>query len=234
MVTRTCAYKDCEYYYALHDNGHTKQRTLFAFPKQPERARVWRVNGRVHPKIPQNQLFMCSSHFDRKFISSSKQRTLLVGEALPFPYEERDPVPEADLQQVASTSQESYYINLSDDELSINTVDTTSITKTVDPDLDLDIEPPPAKCPKMPSIVLSKKDTSKAHPCPAAKPVSIEEDNMETIDTSEVTVFNFKGEEFVQMSMEYYMSEKRRMNDLLKNYKNALSSIKKQLSELDL
>lgn len=128
MATRSCAYKDCEYYYVGHENALTKGRTLFAFPKQPQRARIWHENGQVHPKIPHSQLFMCSLHFDRKFISSSKNRTLLVGEAVPFPYEESSSKPEEEPQQVASTSHESYYINLSDDELSINNVDTTSVT----------------------------------------------------------------------------------------------------------
>lgn len=60
MATRSCAYKDCEYYYVGHENALTKGRTLFAFPKQPQRARIWHENGQVHPKIPHSQLFMCS------------------------------------------------------------------------------------------------------------------------------------------------------------------------------
>ncbi|KAI8046475.1 uncharacterized protein LOC128251754 [Drosophila gunungcola] len=229
MVTRTCAYKDCEFYYAVHDVAANKERTLFAFPKQPERARKWRENGRVHPKIPQNQLFMCSIHFDRKFISSSKQRTLLVGEALPYPYEERDPEPKQEVQEVASTSQENYYINLIDDELSINinTVDTTTNSKPFDQELELDIEPPPAKRSKE-SNAPSPKDT------PKVNLASMEPESSETIDSSEVSVFNFKGQEYVQMSMEYYVNEKRKMAEQLKNYKNALRSIKAQVTELDL
>ncbi|XP_017046010.1 uncharacterized protein LOC108091369 [Drosophila ficusphila] len=233
MSTRTCAYKDCEYYYDIHDNALTKGRTLFAFPKQNERAKIWHKNGRVHPKIPQNQLFMCSLHFDRKFISSSKNRTLLVGEAVPYPYQERDSEPEEELQQVASTSQERYFINLSDDELSIN-VDTTSKQNTLDKELDFELEAPLAKRPKSTVAAPSVKDTPPEAPSLAAEPSSIKLDLIEAIDISEVSVFNFKGQEYVQMSMEYYLNEKRKLVELLKDYKAALRSIKSHVSQLDL
>ncbi|EDV47804.1 uncharacterized protein LOC6552291 [Drosophila erecta] len=230
MTTRSCAYKDCEYYYVGHENALTKGRTLFAFPKQPERARIWHENGQVHPKIPQSQLFMCSLHFDRKFISSSKNRTLLVGEAVPYPYKENSPKPEEEPQQVASTSHESYYINLSDDELSINNVDTTSISTTLRKDLDIVRDIPPAKRPKE-SIAIALKKAVKSESNPIAERVRVEPDH---IDTSEVSVFNFKGQEYVQMSMEYYLQEKRKMTKLLQDYRNVLKSIKAQVSHLDL
>lgn len=68
-------------------------------------------------------------------------------------------------------------------------------------------------------------------PNPNAGRVRAEPDN---IDTTEVSVFNFKGQEYVQMSMEYYLQEKRKMAKLLQDYKNALRSIKKHISHLDL
>ncbi|XP_033162645.1 uncharacterized protein LOC117142649 isoform X1 [Drosophila mauritiana] len=231
MTTRSCAYKDCEYYYVGHENALTKGRTMFAFPKQPHRARIWHANGQVHPKIPHSQLFMCSLHFDRKFISSSKNRTLLVGEAVPYPYEESSTKPEEEPQQVASTSHESYYINLSDDELSINNVDTTSITTTLKKDLDIVHDSPPQKRPKESSIVIALEEAVKTEPKSNAGRVRAEPDN---IDTTEVSVFNFKGQEYVQMSMEYYLEEKRKMAELLQDYRNALRSIKTHVSHLDL
>ncbi|XP_017081713.1 uncharacterized protein LOC108114990 isoform X2 [Drosophila eugracilis] len=231
MVTRTCVYKDCEYYYFVHDNSQKKSRTLFAFPKQQERARIWHINGKVHPKIPQTQLFMCSSHFDRKFISSTKNRTVLVGEAVPYPYEDSEPDAEEETQQVASTSHESYYINMSDDELSINNVDTTTSNKTKIEHFD--IESTPAKRQRESVRVPSVKETSKAEPVPTAEPAD-ESIDIEAIDTSEVSVFNFKGQEYVQMSMEYYLKEKRKMTELLHNYKKALKSIKAHVTQLDL
>jgi len=88
----------------------------------------------VHPKIPQTQLYLCSIHFDPKFISSSKNRTLLVGEAVPYRYGEKGPDTEDQPEQVASTSQESYFINLSDDKVTINSVDTTSRTNPPESD----------------------------------------------------------------------------------------------------
>ncbi|EDW95679.1 uncharacterized protein Dyak_GE25341 [Drosophila yakuba] len=232
MTTRSCAYKDCEYYYVGHDNALAKGRTLFAFPKQPQRARIWHENGQVHPKIPLSQLFMCSLHFDRKFISSSKNRTLLVGEAVPYPYKESSPKPEEEPQQVASTSHESYYINLSDDELSINNVDTTSITTTLKKDLDIVADIPPVKRPKESSIVIALRETAKTEPNPNAERLRVED--QDNVDTSEVSVFNFKGQEYVQMSMEYYLQEKRKMAELLQDYRNVLKTIKAHVSHLDL
>ncbi|XP_043656384.1 uncharacterized protein LOC122622196 isoform X2 [Drosophila teissieri] len=212
MTTRSCAYKDCEYYYVGHENVLAKGRTLFAFPKQPQRSRIWHENGQVHPKIPKTQLFMCSLHFDRKFISSSKNRTLLVGEAVPYPYEENSPKPEEEPQQVASTSHESYYINLSDDELSINNVDTTSITTTLKKNLDIVGDIPPVKRPKESSIVIAFRETVKTEENPNAE----------------------RGQAYVQMSMEYYLQEKRKMAELLQDYRNVLKSIKAHVSHLDL
>ncbi|KAH8418441.1 hypothetical protein KR009_003880 [Drosophila setifemur] len=229
MVTRACVYKDCEYYYSVHD---TKGRTLFAFPKNTERARIWHENGKVHPKIPPNQLYMCSQHFDPAFISASKSRTLLVGEAIPYPYPKRDPDgdPEPDaeseeaFQQVASTSsQGNYYINLSDDELSINTVGSTTKSKASEGDLQL---PTPKRAKDSVNIISLAKTK---HPLPADHAP----DNVGSIDTSEVSVFNFKGHEYVQMSLVYYLKEKHQMAAMLKEYKNTLRNIKAQVSRLD-
>ncbi|XP_065721493.2 uncharacterized protein Dlip2 [Drosophila suzukii] len=231
MGTRSCAYKNCEYYYSTHDNTQSKGRALFAFPKQPERARIWHENGQVHPKIPQTQLYLCSTHFDPKFISSSKNRTLLVGEAVPYRYGEKGPDTEDQPEQVASTSQESYFINLSDDKVTINSVDTTS--RTNPPESDHDHEALPAKRAKesQSTIGRSVKKTPKTDPSSTEAPVSVEPG---IIDTSEVSVFTFKGQEYVQMSMEYYLKEQRKMAELLENYKNALRAIKEHVSELDL
>ncbi|XP_043946946.1 uncharacterized protein LOC108032918 [Drosophila biarmipes] len=231
MATRSCAYKDCEYYYALR--GNTQPRSMFAFPKQAERARIWHENGQVHPKIPQTQLFMCASHFDRKFISSSKNRTLLVGEAVPFPYGKTDPDPEEEPEQVASTSQESYLINLSDDEVSINSVDTTSRTNPPETEPHRDLKAPSTKRSRESTLTIhpSEKEAPKADPSPTEAHVSVEPS---IIDTSEVSVFTFKGQEYVQMSMDYYLKEKQMMAELLNNYRNALRSIKGHVSQLDL
>lgn len=134
MSTRACVYKDCDFFQATNCKH---SRALFSCPKNPERAKIWRENGKVHPKLPAHLLLMCAKHFDPIFISTTKNRTLLVGEAVPYPYEARDSVEqelevEAEvLDQVASTSasQENYFISLNDDEQSIITVESTTKNK---------------------------------------------------------------------------------------------------------
>jgi len=81
------------------------------------------------------------------------------------------------------------------------------------------------------TIGRSVKKTPKTDPSSTEAPVSVEPG---IIDTSEVSVFTFKGQEYVQMSMEYYLKEQRKMAELLENYKNALRAIKEHVSELDL
>lgn len=48
-----------------------------------------------------------------------------------------------------------------------------------------------------------------------------------------MSLFKFKGQQYVQMSLEFYLKEKRELVNKLKMYKEALKSIKKQVSTLD-
>ncbi|KAH8330183.1 hypothetical protein KR074_011181 [Drosophila pseudoananassae] len=230
MVTRACVYKDCDFYQSANCQ---KVRPLFSCSKNPERARIWRERGRVHPKIPPQQLLMCSKHFDPSFISITKNRALLVGEAVPYPYEEPETATtvEQDLEleaedfdQVASTSntQENYYISLNDDEQNIITVEST--TKSKDKNICLESSSSPKRSKKSPSIPAAKETPSD---------LKEKKSNDDGIDTSEVSLFNFKGEQYVQMSLEFYLKEKRELADKLKIYKETLRSIKKQVSTLD-
>ncbi|KAH8271253.1 hypothetical protein KR018_003694 [Drosophila ironensis] len=241
MVTRSCVYKDCDYYYSLHS---TRDRTLFAFPKNAERARIWREHGKVHPKIPAQQLFMCSEHFDPCFFSTSRQRMVLVGEAIPYEYDdkksmvlreqeqeqEQDREQEQDMVEdilpapsAPHSSQQNYLINLHDNELSINTVEST--TKGRATEVDISVKPTTSKRAKISTIVPSPSESASSDSNP---------DNAEAIDGSEVSVFNFKGEEYVQMSLAFYLREKREMADRLQEYKKTLRSIRAQVSKLDL
>lgn len=52
------------------------------------------------------------------------------------------------------------------------------------------------------------------------------------IDTSEVSIFKFKGEQYVQMSREYYLQEKRQLMEQLSSYKRTVANIRKQLMAL--
>lgn len=86
MISRICVYKDCHNFYYGKDSSGTNNVTVFAFPKDRKRGELWRVLGQVHPKLTQKELFMCSQHFDSKYLATSKNRTILVGEAVPRPY----------------------------------------------------------------------------------------------------------------------------------------------------
>ncbi|EDW34296.1 GL22174 [Drosophila persimilis] len=216
MASRVCTYKDCENYYLINDSTST---TLFAPPKQPERAQIWRKNGRVHPKIPPHKMFMCFEHFDKKYISCSKNRKILVGEAVPYPYEGSPEPEEAEaLEQVASTSsQESYFINLIDsDELSINNVESTT-------GIEISLAPPSTKRSRTTVELIPLSEP------PAKQEPSVVED--QAIDPTEVSTFIFKGEEYVQMSKSYYMREKREIAQQLRQYKTILKNIKEYFQD---
>lgn len=86
MSIRFCVYKDCHNFHYRQDKSASKNFTLFAFPKDRERAELWHLMGQVDQKIQGKHLFMCSKHFDSKYLSTSKYRTVLVGEAVPIPY----------------------------------------------------------------------------------------------------------------------------------------------------
>ncbi|XP_017031123.1 uncharacterized protein Dlip2 [Drosophila kikkawai] len=234
MATRCCVYKDCGYYYSVHGSPVAKgEWTMFSFPKQPERVRIWLENAQVHPKIPQNQRFLCSKHFDTKFISSNKNRTLLVGEAVPFPYiNEKD----TDQDEECSAAQADLSIELSDEELDELILEAVSTSmepkKDMGEKIETNLESPAAKRPRestnVPQVAREPPSTE------ISSPADFGPDQIEAIDTSEVSVFQFKGEEYVQMSMEFYMLEKRKMAKLVEEYKRTLRSIKDQVSRLDL
>lgn len=115
MSTRLCAYKGCHNFYHRQDNSRCSEVTLFAFPKDPKRAEQWRILGQVHPKIGPMQLYMCSKHFDAKYLSLTRNRRILLGEALPFPYEDPNKTETAqeteEMAATSSTEQQNYYIN---------------------------------------------------------------------------------------------------------------------------
>ncbi|XP_032293298.1 uncharacterized protein Dlip2 [Drosophila virilis] len=263
MSTRLCAYKDCHNFYYRQDNSGCGDVTLFAFPKDTKRAEQWRVLGQVHPKIGPKQLYMCSIHFDAKYLSLNKNRRILLGEALPFPYSERR-TPEENPEQMTATSsstaqqsycinpgakknqmeddnlkesisttcsssQQSFYINMDEDDLSIDKLvmveSTTTPSQTkgnAETDLfdkiELSIVPPARKRARPPTLELDEEE-------PAA-----EDDQL--IDDSEVSIFKFKGEQYVQMSREYYLQEKRQLLEQLRTYKRTLANIKMELMPL--
>lgn len=86
MSIRFCVYKDCHNFHYRQDKSASNNFTLFAFPKDRERAELWHLMGQVDSKIHGKHLFMCSKHFESKYLSTSKYRTILVGEAVPIPF----------------------------------------------------------------------------------------------------------------------------------------------------
>lgn len=87
MALRTCIYKSCENYINLN-NRSINNVILFSFPKNPERRQKWLELGKVSANHPSSRYYFCSDHFDKKYLAVNNRRTVLVGEALPFPYTE--------------------------------------------------------------------------------------------------------------------------------------------------
>ncbi|EDV93746.1 uncharacterized protein LOC6563183 [Drosophila grimshawi] len=261
MSTRICAYKDCNNFYFRQDNSVCHDVTLFAFPKDPKRAAQWRLLGQVHPKIGTKQLYMCSKHFDAKYLSTNKNRRILLGEAMPFSFaasksntiliddedqdQEQDqqmtptsstakesyyinPRDDDDNNPTCSSTQQSYYINLDDDTLSIDKVvmvESTSTTQAIKED------PEPDLLEKIEVSIVPPTSSKRAR---SISPALAEEEEEELtddhlIDAGEVSIFKFKGEQYVQMSREYYLQEKRQMLNQLLHYKRILAQINKAM-----
>lgn len=53
------------------------------------------------------------------------------------------------------------------------------------------------------------------------------------IDANEVSIFRIKGEQYVQMSRDYYLQEKRQLTEQLRTYKHILNKIRRQLAPLE-
>lgn len=85
MTLRSCIFKKCGNYINLRDRSF-KDVKLFSFPKNPERRKKWMELGEVPQNLPESMYFFCSDHFDKKYLAINNRRTVLVGEAVPFPY----------------------------------------------------------------------------------------------------------------------------------------------------
>ncbi|KAL7730820.1 hypothetical protein ACLKA6_003586 [Drosophila palustris] len=230
MSTRMCVFKDCDNYYSRDENSDV---TIFSFPKDPKRAEQWRLLGQVHPKINSKQLFMCSKHFDPKYLSITKNRTILVGQAVPNAYEEITEnlitVDKGNHNQGTSPSlctAQSFYINLEDDQLSDENMIMVESSESNEMEqvkqVGVSIVSPSRKRAHSPSLSL-----------PDSPDDCAELDDEQLIDSSEVSIFKMRGEEYVQMSKDYYLQEKRKMMNQLRSYKQILGSFKTQLISLE-
>ncbi|XP_023291979.2 uncharacterized protein LOC111675446 [Lucilia cuprina] len=106
MTLRACIYKNCENYINLRDRSINKDIKLFSFPKNPERRQKWMELGKVPPNQPASMYYFCSDHFDKKYFAINNVRTVLVGDAVPFPYVE----PEEDETLEDSGSNLDYFL----------------------------------------------------------------------------------------------------------------------------
>ncbi|KAH8417208.1 hypothetical protein KR222_006354 [Zaprionus bogoriensis] len=221
MSTRICVYKDCHNFYYRQYNSACNDITLFSFPKDPERAQKWRTLGQVHPKIGVKQLFMCSEHFDAKFLSTSKNRTILVGQALPRAYSSE----QSKTATATTTTQQNNRSNNNND----NAEDcarlrpsTSSGNFCINSNLEESGEKQAAAdCPLDLETVVMLEYT------PAAK------EAQDSSESNEVSIFCIKGRKYVQMSQDHYLMEKRQMLALLRSYRLALRNIKAQLLLLE-
>ncbi|XP_062123108.1 uncharacterized protein LOC133836554 [Drosophila sulfurigaster albostrigata] len=241
MTTRICVYRDCHNFYSRVDNSACSDVTLFSFPKDAKRAELWRLLGQVHPKIGAKQLYMCSKHFDSKYLSVTKHRTTLIGEALPIAYENAEDVDDPNESAELSLSHENVYIK-SNDNGNIEICSPKKATKTAqsfyieldDDQLTLDNVVLLESTEQLKQINVVPSPTRKRPRSPSPAPPSpLDDDDQQLLDASEVQTIIVKGKHYVQMPREYYVQEKRQMLQQLQQYKEILSNIRQQLKPLD-
>ncbi|XP_065354632.1 uncharacterized protein Dlip2 [Calliphora vicina] len=303
MTLRACIYKNCENYINLKDRSINKDIKLFSFPKNPERRQKWMELGKVPSNQPASMYYFCSEHFDKKFFAINNVRTVLVGDALPYPYVES----EVDETYEDSGNNLDYYLyemkrdNESSerqqfqDEQDLHVESTTMINELQEDfhdenfSINLD-EPESDECiiftdeeksahemtitnsrkRKLYNMILQTQASSsiskilKTSPLqkPLRKsteklnlispqlnatnsiqtqqsPINSRETNKEEInggqliDVEHVTTFIFKGEEYVQMPKEHYITEKMELMKKLKKMENTVRTIKEHLNSLD-
>ncbi|XP_034486824.1 uncharacterized protein LOC117791232 [Drosophila innubila] len=248
MSTRICVFKDCNNYYSRIENSDV---TIFSFPKDPKRAEQWRLLGQVHPNITNRQLFMCSKHFDAKYLSITKNRTILLGEAVPNAYESTENLVAVDNvnhnqeTSPSSSTAQSFYIDLDDDQLNVENVIIVESSKSNEMDQVKQCEFLGNHDKRIASelnistvgVSIVSPSRNRAYSPSLSLPDSsddcMEEDVEQLIDASEVSLFKMRNEEYVQMTREYYLREKRQMMNQLRAYKQILRSFKTQLVSLE-
>uniref|UniRef100_A0A182Q2F4 THAP-type domain-containing protein n=1 Tax=Anopheles farauti TaxID=69004 RepID=A0A182Q2F4_9DIPT len=84
--------KVCAYYECKNNSLSNPKLTFFAFPKQSERLEIWLKLGGVLPDVTESKMnrFLCERHFSDIYLSRTPRRTLLMPNAIPFPYDESE------------------------------------------------------------------------------------------------------------------------------------------------
>lgn len=83
MTLKACSYWNCQNY--VLDNVPCGNFTLFQFPKNLEKRKKWMELGQAPKNMASSTYYYCSDHFDKRFLAVNQRRTILVGEALPYP-----------------------------------------------------------------------------------------------------------------------------------------------------
>ncbi|XP_030375757.1 uncharacterized protein LOC115625046 [Scaptodrosophila lebanonensis] len=250
MSLRLCAYKDCENLYI--DGRPNGNYTLFIFPKDAERAKTWKELGCVNEKIPPRDLFMCSQHFDPKYVSVSNKRRVLVPTAVPIPYKNVEALNNTETTDTDTLSPD-YVINIethSDEEhmqLKVESTTANISEETEEGDTGWTLhsvkhtivatEAPTRKTNNFPKSSQTASTQSKRQRLLEEELEESEADipsDEQLIDKSLVSTFIFQGEEYVQMPKEVYLSEKRDLLQTLHQYEQVLKNIKTQVSQFGL
>ncbi|XP_035899470.1 uncharacterized protein LOC118506442 isoform X2 [Anopheles stephensi] len=82
--------KYCSYFECGNNSVTNPTVTFFAFPKQPDRCETWVKAAGVPEHLVENRMhrFLCERHFPNIYICRSQRRTLLLANAVPYPYKE--------------------------------------------------------------------------------------------------------------------------------------------------
>ncbi|XP_050070464.1 uncharacterized protein LOC126558485 [Anopheles maculipalpis] len=117
---RTNVNKKCCSYYECGSNSIANPMvTFFAFPKQPDRCETWMKAAGVpaHLVDSRNHRFLCERHFPSIYICRSQRRTLLLANAVPYPYNE--PSEESEREQELKIMEEELVDDTIDDSTDI-------------------------------------------------------------------------------------------------------------------
>lgn len=247
MSIRMCVFKDCPSFYSRLDSTACSGVTFFSFPKDPSRAELWRSLGQVNTKISSKHLFMCSKHFEDKYLSRTQNRTILVGQAVPIAYKNTmskgiSQMEDDELDKMTSPSPNLITVNNGSYNPQNSPCKTTENTQNFYIDLEDDDddddhqtsaklivvqsnEANDKKIGKQFEVSIVPPSLKRVHSPSPSVDDSAEEDDDQLINLSEVSIFKMKGEEYVQMSRKYYLNEKRQMMNQLQSYRQVIRNI---------
>lgn len=239
--TKYCAYRKCP------NTNTNSDLSFFCFPlKDEEKCARWVENAGCGSENLKRK-YLCEEHFDQKFLSRASRRTVLVGNAIPYPHSrfamaagsELIPIEDPQLYEIGTSND----LCKDDEEEGLN-VETDAWN--ADLDGDSSGEQSTGKREETASLcnvtkrqklnygeIKSKIATIKSS-AQSDTDAEITFDIDNTKNNSDITTFIFKGQEYIQMPKSVYLAERKKLDEDLRKYRRIVQQVKALINSVDI